>query len=446
MRDRGRCSGREMIVDNSPPSSTDTIDLAVGEASTAAEWLAGWPAVAGAMLGMGAGQYMFNTVIGFFVKPLGGEFGWSRGHIAASSGALFVASLCLPVSGILTDRYGIRPLLAIGTIIFAICYVALSCMTGSLWQYFVIMGIVGVVAGPCTSPFIFTVPIINAFRKARGQALALIMCGVPLLSIVVFPVLQHLITTSGWRSGYLFLGTNSILLGAAAFVLLGKTVHRPEGNRDHPREGESLSSYEDSSSFRRAMRDPRFTLLIVAALAISLAVGGVINAMQPMLSDRGVKGQTAALLGVWQVITLFSGRLISGFLLDRVWPPLVGCVMLGLPSVGLLILLYSGSEVLPLAVGIACVGAATGAETDIVSFFAARYFGLKSFGSVISVIGGVCGASLALGGVFSGYVFDWFRNYDLMLLGGAACSLIASGAIFLPEWIGRTSSRVEGTP
>src|SRR5947209_20229717 len=99
----------------------------------------GWPVLLGAVIGMAGGISMFVLVSGFFIKPLQAEFGWGRGLISMTSGAVLLASLTMPAIGLMVDRFGARVLVGLGSLVFAACYVALSRMPARPAIYLALM-------------------------------------------------------------------------------------------------------------------------------------------------------------------------------------------------------------------------------------------------------------------------------------------------------------------
>ena len=152
---------------------------------------------------------MFILVSGFFIKPLQAEFGWGRGLISMTSGAVMITSLTMP----LVDRYGPRIFVGIGVLTFGACYAALAMMPGSPFAYLAILAVIGLVAGPLTAPLVFVRPIVGVFVRYRGIALGLAMSGGALTSIFVLPLLQNTIAEQGWRAGYWFMAP--LALGSA---------------------------------------------------------------------------------------------------------------------------------------------------------------------------------------------------------------------------------------
>ena len=424
------------MADFAPSQTAIAVHPAEVLGGASREWARGWPAVGGAMLGIAAGMNMFNLIGGFFVKPLSAEFGWSRGQISLSAVAIFICALMAPVSGAIADRYGSRVLVAVGALLFAACYLAFAGMTGAYWQYLAILAVIGLICGPATIPFVFLRPVAATFDSSRGFAMAVAMCGFPLLSFALLPALQFVIATHGWRVGFLCLAPLALALGAGSWLLLARAP-RPRRNA-----AETLSSERAAVvpglSLRQAIIDPRFWLLALAMVAVNFSVGIFITTLQPMLTDRGLDGRTAALLGVWQGVVTVVARVSFGALVDRFWPPLVGGVALGAPLIGLLIFLGAGPHVMLLGVGIALVTIAFGAEADLLAYFAARYFGVRALGAVLGALSIFYGVSFSVGSVIGGFVFDRLGSYQYVLIAGAALSGLAAAAIFTSGLVRRS--------
>jgi predicted MFS family arabinose efflux permease len=411
------------------PTATTALPPAGGPLSSAKEWARGWPAVGGSMLGLVAGMNTFTVTSGFFVKPLGAEFGWSRGQIALSGTAIFLCSCAVPVSGAIADRFGARVLVAIGSAGFAACYLAFAGMTGEIWQYLSVLAVVGLVCGPATVPPVLLRPVAIIFDRSRGLAMAVMMSGFPLLSFVLLPTLQSVIATRGWRVGFLCLAPLALALGAASWLLLASMDARTTGDAVHLASKAKPALPIPGVSLRQAVGDIRFWLLALAMVAVNFSVGIFLTTLQPMLSDRGLDGRTGAFLGVWLGATTIVGRMSFGALLDCFWPPLIGCIALAAPLFGLLIFRKAGSELMPLAASIALVALAYGAENDLLALLTSRYFGLRAFGAVLGALSVFFGLAFAFGTVLAGVLFDRFGNYDYVLLAGAGLSGIAAAAV-----------------
>jgi MFS family permease len=380
------------------------------------------------MIGMGAGISMFWPATSYFIKPLHAEFGWSRGQVSLTTSiGVLLTSLAMPLVGVLIDRYGPRAFILAGSILFSLSYLALSAMSGQFIIFIAIVLMIGLTAGPATSPLIFTRPLVGAFAKSRGVALGLAYSGTVIISSIVQPTLQHVISDFGWRAGYRIMAPIGLVCGLVSFALLGG-IRRVTAT---PRLAEAGLGH----TLAEALRDARFWLLGLSMVCLALAAGAFASQFQALLSDMGIPGAKAALLGVWYLASVVIGRLICGSLLDRIWAAGVGFVCLTAPMIGLLLFLGGARPVWVLVVGTLLVGFSFGAEADMPAFFIARYFGLRAFGAVIGVLGMAVGVSAAIGGAVGGFLFDLRHNYNLNLVLGSglsavsAFSLLASGLL-----------------
>jgi MFS family permease len=388
----------------------------------------GWPTLVGSMIGMGAGISMFWPASSYFIKPLQAEFGWSRGQVSLTTSiGVLLTSLAMPLIGVLIDRYGPRAFILAGSILFSLAYLALSAMSGQLIIYIVIVLMIGLTAGPATSPLIFTRPLVDAFAKSRGVALGLAYSGTVIISLIVQPTLQHVISAFGWRAGYRIMAPIGLVCGLVSFALLGgiRRVTAP------PRLAEAGLGH----TLAEALRDARFWLVGLSMVCLALAAGAFASQFQPLLSDMGIPGAKAALLGVWYLASVVIGRLICGSLLDRIWAAGVGFVCLTAPVIGLLLFVGGARPIWVLVVGTLMAGFSFGAEADMMAFFIARYFGLRAFGAVLGMVGMAVGVAAAIGGAVGGMLFDLRHNYNLNLVLGSglsavsAFSLLASGLL-----------------
>jgi len=397
-----------------------------------------WPILVGSMIGMGAGISSFVMASSYFIKPLQAEFGWSRGQVSLTTSiGILLASLAMPLMGALVDRYGSRVFILVGSILFSLSYLALAAMPGQFVIYVtIIVVMIGLTAGPATSPLIFTKSLVGAFAKSRGAALGLAYSGIVLTSFITQPALQHVISNFGWRAGYMIMASVSLVCGLASFALLSgfRRVSAPptlaNGGPGHTRTEEAHLGH----TLPEALRDARFWLLGFCMVCLSIAAGAFNGQFQALLSDMGIPGPRAALLGVWYAASVVIGRLVCGSLLDRMWAPGVGFVCLCAPVIALLFFLGAPALWL-LVVAVLLVGFAFGAEADMLAFFAARYFGLRSFGAVFGALAMVVGISAAIGGAAGGFLFDLRGDYNLNLIlasglsAVSALSLLASGLL-----------------
>jgi hypothetical protein len=226
----------------------------------------------------------------------------------------------------------------------------------------------------------------------------------------------------GWRGAFVCLGG---LMFAIAFPAVALWIREPL-----PGEGEHRAVHSGGLrglTAREAARTARFWLLAAAFFLVALALLGFSGHIVPLLTDRGLSPTAAtATFGLLGLATL-SGRVVTGYLVDRIFAPYVAGVFWFAPVAGFG-LLMSGTGLLP-AIGVVLVGFGLGAEVDMLAFLNSRYFGHRAFGQLYGYffmcfsLGGACGRFL------DGYLFDLAGSYGPAMIGSAAALVVAVGLL-----------------
>jgi sugar phosphate permease len=153
--------------------------------------------------------------------------------------------------------------------------------------------------------------------------------------------------------------------------------------------------------------------------------------LQPLLTDKAIDGQSAALMASVFGVSVVASRLGAGVLLDRFWAPGVAFATLVLPAIGILLLVGQQHGLAVTALGVVLLGVAQGAEGDQVAFFVARFFPLGLYSRIFSVLMVCISASLGVGGILYGYTFDKTGNYDIVLYASSALFICAGICMLL---------------
>ncbi|MEW6297507.1 MAG: MFS transporter [Thermodesulfobacteriota bacterium] len=385
--------------------------------------------VAGVGLFMGYGPIVSFT-FGVFLKPLGAEFGWSRAEISlAFSLSLLVMSGAFPLVGRLVDRFGARTVIVPSVLCFGLGLTSFALLSGPLWQFYLLYLALGVVGGG-TAPVPYSSVISHWFDKRRGLALGVAMVGLGLGAFLMPSVAQTLIAAVGWRAAYVIIGVTVMAVAIPVVGLflietpqmLGLT---PDGEGHHDAAGGGRTAPE-GLSFREARRTGTFWLMVVAFFLMSASVHACLIHLVPLLTDRGLSPQSAALATSLLGGALLLGRVGAGYLLDRFFAAAVAVCFFGGTAVGLLLLWGEVTGGLAFVAAF-LVGLGLGAEGDIIAYLISRYFGLRAFGEIY----GYAFASFTLGGVVGpllmGIGFDSTGSYTVMLSLFVLATLIAAG-------------------
>ena len=381
----------------------------------------GWHVAAAAFIGV---MVSFAPIVPYtfslFLNPLHAAFGWQR---EAISGTFAVAAITVavvsPGIGVLLDRFPPRRIILPSIVIFALALASLSRLGPSIQRFYLTYFLFGLVANG-TAQFAYTRTILTWFQSRRGLAVALILTGSGVGSIVIPPLTQWVIDHHGWRDAYLMLGCIA-LLGLPLTALLVR--NRPITQR----EDESLVA---GVTVAAALRTAPFWIMASIIMLSAFGENGLVTNLAAMLTEHGVTvtggGSCLSVRGGAGIL----GRLGTGFLIDRFPAQRIQTAILLISAAGTLILAFSGTSAMAL-VGAALLGVGLGSEADVAPYLLARYFGRKHF----SVLYGLTWTAYAIGGATGpmvvGRFYDRAGSYQPRIIVGLAFTTLLAAAISL---------------
>lgn len=400
-------------------------DSAPTAPSASQEFRRGWGTVLASALGIGLGMAAVPTYsMGLFAPFLMQEFGWSVGQIMASMSIITLMSLWAgPIAGALAERIGARRIVLAALPLWGLGFAALALSNGSLARFYGTWIVIGLV-GAATLPITFTRAVNRRFDTAKGLALGLALTGTGLFGIFGKPFLAAVLAAHGWRTGFVVLGLLPVVIALPVALLLFRDDDR------RPGEAATAPIEHPGLTVSEALRDRRFWTIAVALIPISVALGGPVPNLELILRDGGLSAPQILTVTPLLGLAALTGRLVGGWLLDRIWGPAVGFVILSLPAAALW---YLGAG--PLDPGSArlatfVLGFALGIEYDIVAFFVARYFGVRHYGAIYGLLYVCFAAGAGLSPMIFGHDHDVTGNFHTML-SGSAVVLVLAAALFL---------------
>lgn len=381
----------------------------------------GWGVLAAAFTGV---MVSFAPIVPYtfslFLDPLHTVFGWKR---EAMGGAFALAAITValvsPLIGILLDRFPPRRIILPGILIFALALAALSRLTPNIVQFYAAFFVMGLVAN-ATAQFAYTRTILTWFTCHRRVALALLLTGSGIGSILIPPLTEWMIENHGWRSGFLLLG-GIAMLGLPLTAMLVRD--RPEAavvrSEHHADVGMTVPA---------AMRTTAFWILAFITILSAFSENGLVTNLASILTQHGVQAATAALALSIRGGAGIIGRLGIGFAIDRVSPERIQSFVLALTAAGTLMFAFADSAWTAL-LGAAVLGMGLGSEADVGPYLLARYFGRRHF----SVLYGLTWTAYAIGGatgpLWIGHLYDRAGVYLPRFI--VYLAIVAFGAVVL---------------
>lgn len=389
-------------------------------ASAQGEWRRGWAVVAASAVGVGTGAGLYQYMSSLFVGPLEATFGWDRGEIGTAAALGLLGALAAPLVGRITDRHGVRRVATVCILILAATHVALSMMTGAIWQFMAGIAVIGVVAPGCTG-LVYSRAVNGWFDRGRGLALGITASGLSIATLALSPLVAAVIAELGVRGGYLALAAIAALIGLPV-VLLG-VREPPPRIEPHP------PLAVPAEGLREALRTPAFWLLAAIMFLVNAPAAGVLTQLVPLLTGKGLTAPAAATYLALFAASVLAGRIGIGWLFDRSSARHVAAAVT-LAGAGGCLLLQAPVPVAFAGAGIVLVGLLQGAETDVLGYFVARLFGRTAYGAIYGVLFTISLLGTAAGIVGFGRLFTLTGGYDVAL-GVAAGLLAVAGGLYL---------------
>jgi predicted MFS family arabinose efflux permease len=370
-----------------------------------------------------------------FDESLIREFGWARGDLKLRDLITLVGTgLCAPFIGFAIDRFGVRTLLAAGSLMLAGGYLAYAQV--STLEHVYLIHLVFAAALVASGVNVSVIMVSAWFVSHRGAALGLVLVGTSVGGVLFPPLITSLVSHFGWRESFQLMALAPLLvLGVAVFL-----ARSPQQWGVPPLGAGSVASdaraFGDPDDLRlaRALRTVSFWALAVVAALSFYCMLGVISSLRLHLMDLGADPAAASRGFAWMMSMALAGKFLFGLLADRLNQRLVLLVNLAvmLGGAGLLATMDPG---LTLA-ATTLFGLGWGGLFTLIQLQAINHFGLSHAGKILGVITLIDASAGGLGAWLTNQLFardqSYALSYQLMvLLMGLA--LVAAFAVRRPQ-------------
>jgi MFS family permease len=303
------------------------------------------------------------------------------------------------VAGPLADRYGARPLVALGAVAMGAGLVG-TAQVGSLQLGYVSYGL-GVGVGISAYLVPMTACVGGWFERRRSMALGLYTGGIGLGTVLLVPVSEWLIRTEGWRFAFRVLGIGS----AAVYGLAALVIARPPGQ----------ATAAPRRPVGQIVRGYGFWRMYAASFLMTTALFVPFVFIVKYSTDRGVSSPAAAALisviGVGSVVGRFGLGAI-GVRLDVFW---LAFLAYAVQPAGYLLWLVSGGNYVALVTFAAILGAAYGGYVALGPVLAAELYGIEGLGAILGVLYTSAGVGGLIGPIAAGVILDRTGSFDVVI-------------------------------
>lgn len=387
-------------------AALDNMNSNGNETSSLDEFRRAWKPLVACAMGLGFGLSPIPPYTsGIMAKALETEFGWARADVL---GTLMLVPIALVILGRyvgrLVDKVGPRKVAIGSTIGLGLGQLLIASIGSSLPGFYIAWGVMAVLALG-TLPMTYAKVINGWFQKARGIALGLALASTGIAGAVLPFVVLKMLAAFGWRGGYFGLAAMPLLVSLPVLLIWLKEAPRAAV-------GDVVAAALDGIEVKTAMRGYRFWAIATGSMALAFGVSGLLPNLFPLLVDRGIPEAQATSALAALAMSVTAGRILSGYLLDHIWAPIV-CAVLVIPAVAALMLLAApGIGTAVMLASVVTLGLVAGAEFDLVAYMTARYFGQRNFSELYGMQYAAFGMGAGFAPAAYGAMYDRLGSYQ----------------------------------
>jgi OFA family oxalate/formate antiporter-like MFS transporter len=339
--------------------------------------------------------------------------------------AIAVFALSFIVGGRMQDKFGPFRVSVIGSLFLTAGFLLCS-RTDSLTYLIICFGVlVGLGNG-----FGYSTPIpvmAKWFPDKRGLAVGLAVAGFGAGSAIFGPLSQlKLIPMFGWRTTFTLLGVVFFVMTMiGAFLLKNPPAgYRPAGWAPAPASKAAATTYDFAPG--EVTGTPAFYFMWVAyALGCSAGMM-VISQLVPFAKSKGIPGD--ALQSMSMIVGALGsalGRMLSGWMSDKLGRLNVLRLMIGLSIVAMPLLYLTGGEVAMLYVWVFVVYWSFGTQLSVNASTCADFWGTRNAGINYGLLFTAYGVAGIIGPRIGSYLFDLYKDYKAAFYSAAVLSVVA---------------------
>lgn len=346
----------------------------------------------------------------------------------------------------LIDTKGIRCTLLVGSLTIVVGALLMALIVDAAWQYVMVYGVViGVGVGFGTVLPIMT-GVTTWFHEKRALAISVVLTGGGVGGFVAAPLIDALIsmTHGNWQVGWMFIAGASILAAVVTFFFV----------RDYNADRDSVTGSDETlEALEVALSEPAVrynkdwkasdflkvpALWFFSAGAIGFAAPYLLCVSQGTmhLKELGISPSMTTVSVSLLAASSMLGRLLAGFLGDRIDPRRIWSVALLMILAGCLVIINASNLV---SVALYAILVGTGFGAAYVSRLAAigNYFGASAFASINGLLSPILTIFNSLTPFVGGLIYDVLGSYAIAFIGvsvisgcGTVCLLMIKQPVY----------------
>ncbi|MDO4313807.1 MAG: MFS transporter [Eubacteriales bacterium] len=379
-----------------------------------------------------------TTCLGFFVGPVTAALGLSVTKFVTHISVLTTFSIVgFSIAGFLVQKLGLKKLVILNGIVSGGC-IALFSQCKSIFAFYVLSAIIGLLFFPGSS-YVIPIMLSKWFIKSRGKVMGFCFAFSGVCGTVMGLIIPPIISSAGWKIGYLVLGA----FEAGLLIITGLFLIKdsPEDCGMKPYGWEEQTAASNSGTTKGAIKEEvSYTMKELTrtwqfwGLALAIVLINVMASITSHYSNhytiQGLNAEQAGyLVSLLSLVMIFT-KIAEGAVSDKIGPTKTMAVCMITYCIGFLLLTRTSFGILAAGAAILSIGAAS--VTVMIPLLTQMSVGPKHYASIWAIISIVNSLGTVIGNLVYGFVVDAAGNYLPILYANAGISILCAVLFSVP--------------
>ncbi len=364
---------------------------------------------AGGLLGCLAIGAMFSLPV--FLLPISRDTGWSVTGVSSAMTIGFLAMAFASIAwGSLSDRWGARPIVLIGSVLLAVSLMAAS-WAPSLIAFQVLFGVVvGTATAAIFAPMMACVT--GWFDTHRSLAVSLVSAGMGMAPLTMSPFAAWLVSAYDWRTALQIIA----LVVAVIMIPVSFLVRQAPALAGGAAAASPEEEPHSSMTISQVLKSPLFIILLLTNFFCCATHSGPIFHTVSYAITCGIPVMAAVSIYSVEGLAGMGGRVVFGLLGDRFGAKRV--LVLGLLAQAFGALAYVFAAGLGSFYAVAALfGFIYAGVMPLYAVLARENFPLRMMGTVIGGTAMAGSLGMATGPIAGGLIYDALASYTWLYIG-----------------------------
>lgn len=376
----------------------------------------GWVIVAAGCLVMAVVMGIVYNCFSQFIKPVCEELGFTRQAMSMNQ---TISSLTQVVVALVWGRVLARfnkkldKLMLFLAVLGPAAYFCFS-FASQIWMFYVISAIMSIVMNMVTTlPLAYILS--NWFEEKRGLATGICFMGSGIGGMILNPLLGGWLEQYGWRTSFRILAVVMAVVAIPCVMLIKARPEdkglRPLGYKERSAGEAAGTEVMGGSTLAEARRMPKFWLLVLCGMMMTMGNSSLVQTLSPHLTDSGYSTAFAATMVSIGMGALALGKVILGQMFDKLGTRTTALIAASMGIVGLTGMVFCQRSYLFvgmvfLGICFACAYGSVGNPIVIQNIF-----GRRDFSSILGFYTAFVGLGGSISPMVNGASVDNFGSY-----------------------------------